>query len=102
MRAARCRGPVRDHAHAATPHSLFRLRSRSCSSLTLALWPGGGEAICPTGGIVNNVIMQCLHAQFAHEMCRRDQPPIWRMGIYRTRGREFNSFADWLLESRGF
>ena len=62
----------------------------------------GGEAICPTGGIVNNVIMQCLHAQFAHEMCRRDQPPIWRMGIYRTRGREFNSFADWLLESRGF
>jgi len=68
----------------------------------LALWPGGGEAICPTGGIVNTVIMQCLHAQFAHEMCRRDQPPIWRMGIYRTRGREFNSFADWLLESRGF
>lgn len=62
----------------------------------------GLTAICPTGGIVNNILMQMLHAQFAEEMIRRGHYPLWQMGIYRTGGREFNLKNDKLFLQRGF
>lgn len=61
-----------------------------------------GVPICPTGGIVNNVLMQMLHAQTAEEMIRRGHYPLWQMGVYRTGGREFNLQNDKLFLSRGF
>jgi hypothetical protein len=62
----------------------------------------GLTAICPTGGIVNNILMQMLHAQFAEEMIRRGHYPLWQMGSYRTGGREFNLKNDKLFLQRGF
>ena len=62
----------------------------------------GSSPICPTGGIVNNIVMQMLHAQFAEEMIRRGKHPLWQMGVYRIGGREFNVRNDKLFFSRGF
>lgn len=60
------------------------------------------QAVCPTGGIVNNILMQMLHAQFAEEMIRRGQHPLWQMGVYRIGGREFNIRNDKVFLRRGF
>jgi hypothetical protein len=86
-----------------------RLREACDAYLPTACAEGGvietqaeTQAICPTGGIINNILMQMLHAQFAEEMIRRGQYPLWQMGVYRRDGREFNARNDKLFLRRGF
>ena len=64
--------------------------------------PGQAELICPTGGIVNNILMQCLHAQFSDEMCRVGQPPLFLKGGLWSGGGTFNAAIGPTLERRGF
>ena len=64
--------------------------------------PGQAEPICPTGGIVNNILMQCLHAQFSDEMCRVGQPPLFLKGGLWSGGGTFNAAIGPTLERRGF
>lgn len=48
--------------------------------------PGQEEKICPATGIINNIIMYMLTAQFVDEMCRRGAVPHFLMGGYRVGG----------------
>ena len=60
------------------------------------------EAICPTGGIINNCMMQLLHAQFAEEMARRGGPPLFQKGVHWAGGSEFNAVMRTTLAERGY
>ena len=47
---------------------------------------GCAEPICPTSGIIDNVLTQMLLSQMTDEMCRRGAVPYFYMGLYRLGG----------------
>ena len=63
---------------------------------------GRSESICPTSGIVGNVIQQMITAQWADEMVRRGSVPFFLMGVYQTGGREYNRVMERHFERQGF
>lgn len=63
--------------------------------------PGRTERICPATGILNNIIMYMLTAQFVDEMCRRGAVPYFWMGFYRHGGDYNNVMRPYCLE-RGY
>lgn len=63
--------------------------------------PGRKESVCPTSGIMSNIIQQMICAQWADEMCRRGSAPYFLMGNYRT-GRAFNRLMQPNAERRGY
>ena len=63
---------------------------------------GHDEPICLATGIINNILVQSLSAQFVDEMCRRGQVPYFYMGGYRTGGGPFNEMMRPLALARGF
>ncbi len=63
---------------------------------------GREDSICPTSGIVGNVIQQMVVAQWADEMVRRGSVPYFLMGIYQKGGREYNSAMTIVFERQGF
>ena len=63
---------------------------------------GCEESICPTSGIINNVITQMLLAQMTDELCRRGAVPYFYMGVYRTGGSEYNGLFRRHFEARGY
>ena len=63
---------------------------------------GCDEPICPTSGIIDNVLTQMLLAQMTDEMCRRGAVPYFFMGLYRTGGREYNTLLRHHFEARGY
>ena len=52
--------------------------------------PGRGQTICPTSGVVGNLIQQMLIAQWAEEMIKAGAVPTFLRGIYQSGGREYN------------
>ena len=71
----------------------------------LAISSGGAAGaglICPTSGIVNNVMMQALHAQFSDELCRLGQVPVFLKGALWSGAVAFNQATQPLLDRRGF
>ena len=60
------------------------------------------EKICPATGILNNVILQILTAQFVDEMCRRGAVPYFLMGAYRTGGTDYNRLMGGFFQERGY
>ena len=64
--------------------------------------PGRTETICPTSGIVGNVIQQMIIAQWADEMVRLGSIPYFLMGVYREGGREYNAAMKPFFELQGF
>ena len=52
--------------------------------------PGRGQKICPTSGVVGNLIQQMLIAQWAEEMIKAGAVPTFLRGIYQSGGREYN------------
>jgi hypothetical protein len=65
----------------------------------------GGQSegtICPTSGIVGNVIQQMIIAQWAEEMIRRGSVPTFMRGIYQTGGPEYNEAMQAAFEQRGY
>ena len=63
---------------------------------------GRDESICPTAGIVGNVIQQMIVAQWADEMVRRGSVPYFLMGYFQNGGREYNSAMKPFFERQGF
>lgn len=63
---------------------------------------GFDAPICPASGIINNVIVQSLQAQFVDEMCRRGAVPYFYMGGYRIGGGAFNEMMRPLAVARGY
>ena len=64
--------------------------------------PGREDTICPTSGIVGNVIQQMITAQWAEEMARRGSPPTFMKGFYQAGGREYNDAMEPACEQRGY
>ena len=64
--------------------------------------PGMADKICPLSGILNNIILHMLTAQFVDEMCRRGAVPYFWMGGYRVGGSEYNALIDTLFRERGY
>ena len=64
--------------------------------------PGCTQTICPTSGIVGNVIQQMIVAQWADEMVRRGSVPYFLMGVYRKGGRAYNKAMRPFFELQGF
>ncbi len=63
--------------------------------------PGRPDKVCPATGILNNVIMYMLTAQFVDEMCRRGAVPFFFMGAYRD-GSDYNSVMRPFCLERGY
>ena len=63
---------------------------------------GRDKSICPTSGIVGNVIQQMLVAQWADEMVRRGSVPYFLMGNYQNGGVEYNATMRMFFERQGF
>ena len=64
--------------------------------------PGREEKICPATGILNNIIMYMLTAQFVDEMCRRGAVPYFLMGGYRVGGGDYNKVMLPYCLERGY
>jgi len=62
---------------------------------------GRKDAVCPTSGIMSNIIQQMICAQWADEMCRRGSVPYFLLGNYR-KGRIFNPILAPLAQQRGY
>jgi uncharacterized phosphosugar-binding protein len=63
---------------------------------------GMDEKVCPATGILNNIILQVLTAQFTDEMCRRGAVPYFLMGVYRVGGSEYNATMRSFFRERGY
>lgn len=63
--------------------------------------PTRKETVCPTSGIMSNIIQQMICSQWADEMCRRGSVPYFLMGNYR-KGRTFNPLLAPSAEKRGY
>lgn len=63
--------------------------------------PGRSDKVCPATGILNNIIMYMLTAQFVDEMCRRGAVPYFLMGAYRD-GSDYNSVMRPFCLERGY
>jgi hypothetical protein len=64
--------------------------------------PGRPAGVCPATGILNNIIMYMLTAQFVDEMCRRGAVPCFWMGYYRQLGEPHNRVIRTLFLERGY
>ncbi len=63
--------------------------------------PGRKDSLCPTSGIMSNIIQQMICAQWADEMCRRGSVPYFLLGNYRG-GRVFNPILAPEAAKRGY
>ena len=63
---------------------------------------GETRTICPTSGIVGNVIQQMIIAQWCDEMVRRGSVPYFLFGVYREGGREYNAAMQPFFELQGY
>ena len=63
---------------------------------------GQSKTICPTSGIVGNVIQQMIIAQWCDEMVRRGSVPYFLLGVYREGGREYNAAMKPFFELQGY
>ena len=63
--------------------------------------PGREQTICPTSGVVGNIIQQMLNAQWAEEMIKAGTVPTFMRGIYQTGGREYNEAMTEQYQQRG-
>ena len=64
--------------------------------------PGMAEKVCPATGIINNIIMHMLTAQFVDEMCRRGAVPYFWMGAYMKEGSAYNGVMGSFFRDRGY
>jgi len=63
---------------------------------------GRRKSICPTSGVVGNVIQQMIAAQWCDEMVRRGSVPHFLMGHYQEGGFEYNAAMRMFLDRQGF
>ncbi|MFC1509384.1 hypothetical protein ACFL60_06845 [Candidatus Omnitrophota bacterium] len=63
---------------------------------------GMKETICPTSGVVGNIIQQMICAQWVDEMVRRGSVPYFYQGVCQIGGRELNKVMQPFFERQGF
>ena len=63
---------------------------------------GQDVGICPTSGVIGNIIQQMIVAQWADEMIRRGSLPYFLMGVFQTNGSEYNNLMRPFFEQQGF
>ena len=63
---------------------------------------GRAEKVCPATGILNNLILHFITAQFVDEMCRRGSVPYFWMGGYWQGGMEYNGLMGQFCRERGY
>ena len=63
---------------------------------------GREDTICPTSGIVGNVVQQMICAQWTDEMVRRGSIPYYWMGFFQVGGREYDDGVRPFFEIQGF
>ena len=63
---------------------------------------GRPQTICPTSGIVGNLIQQMLNSQWAEEMIKAGTVPTFMRGIYQAGGREYNDAMTEVYQQRGY
>ena len=63
---------------------------------------GRDGGICPTSGVVGNVIQQMICAQWVDEMVRRGSVPYFWMGNYQEGGSEYNVAMKPFFERQGY
>ena len=63
---------------------------------------GHDGGICPTSGVVGNVIQQMICAQWVDEMVRRGSVPYFYMGNFQEGGAEYNEAMTAFFEHQGF
>ncbi|MFC1692487.1 hypothetical protein ACFL1R_03170 [Candidatus Latescibacterota bacterium] len=63
---------------------------------------GRKDTICPTSGIVGNVIQQMICAQWTDEMVRRGSVPYYFKGVCQIGGREYINVMKPLFDKQGF
>lgn len=63
---------------------------------------GLDTTICPTSGIVGNVIQQMIGAQWTDEMIRRGVVPYFFKGVSRVAGREYINVMKPFFDERGY
>lgn len=63
---------------------------------------GRDESICPTSGVVGNIIQQMITAQWCDEMVRRGSVPHFLMGHFQEGGTEYNAVMKMFLDRQGF
>jgi hypothetical protein len=64
--------------------------------------PGHDGGICPTSGVVGNVIQQTICAQWVDEMVRRGSVPYFWMGHFQKGGGAYNAAMQPFFERQGF
>jgi len=60
------------------------------------------DTICPTSGIVGNIIQQMMCAQWTDEMVRRGAVPFYWMGFFQNGGRPYDDGIRPFFEKQGF
>ena len=63
---------------------------------------GRSGRICPTSGIVGNVIQQMICAQWTDEMVRRGLVPYYWMGFFQAGARAYDDAVRPFFKARGF
>jgi len=63
---------------------------------------GRADKICPTSGIVGNVIQQMICAQWADEMVRRGSVPFFFKGVCQQGGVDYNNVMKPISDKRGY
>jgi hypothetical protein len=63
---------------------------------------GQPQTICPTSGIVGNVIQQMIIAQWTQEMIGAGSVPTFLKGFFQSGGREYNDAMESVFEQRGY
>ena len=64
--------------------------------------PERDGGICPTSGVLGNVIQQMICAQWVDEMVRRGSVPYFWMGHYQEGGSEYNLAMKPFFERQGY
>ncbi len=80
----------------------FGFDNHSPESGGVISYSGAQGGICPTSGVVGNVIQQMICAQWLDEMVRRGAVPYFYMGGYQEGGAEYNSAMRLFFERQGF
>ena len=78
------------------------LSNRCAEAAGVIAVDGTSEKVCPATGILNNIILQILTAQFTDEMCRRGAVPYFYMGVYRVVGSDYNAAMRNFFSVRGY
>ena len=63
---------------------------------------GRADHICPTSGIMSNIIQQMICAQWTDEMVRRGSVPFYWMGFFQKGGRPYDDGVRPFFEKQGF